>query len=77
LVDLILSYRTLTKLNSTYLEALPKQIDLHTKRLHTSYHQAVTATGRLSSSNPNLQNIPIRSELGARIRGAFIAAKIG
>ncbi|MDC9715618.1 MAG: DNA polymerase, partial [Gammaproteobacteria bacterium] len=61
LVDLILSYRTLTKLNSTYLEALPKQVDLNTKRLHTSYHQAVTATGRLSSSNPNLQNIPIRS----------------
>jgi len=73
LVDLILSYRTLTKLNSTYLEALPKQIDLKTGRLHTSYHQAVTATGRLSSSNPNLQNIPIRSEQGARIRGAFIA----
>jgi len=75
LVDLILSYRTLTKLNSTYLEALPKQIDLKTGRLHTSYHQAVTATGRLSSSNPNLQNIPIRSEQGARIRGAFIASK--
>ncbi|MBC8493275.1 MAG: DNA polymerase I [Candidatus Thioglobus sp.] len=75
LVDLILSYRTLTKLNSTYLEALPKQIDLNTQRLHTSYHQAVTATGRLSSSNPNLQNIPIRSEQGARIRGAFIASK--
>lgn len=75
LVDLILNYRTLTKLNSTYLEALPKQIDLNTQRLHTSYHQAVTATGRLSSSNPNLQNIPIRSEQGARIRGAFIASK--
>ncbi|CAC9521151.1 DNA polymerase I (EC 2.7.7.7) [uncultured Gammaproteobacteria bacterium] len=75
LVDLILSYRMLTKLNSTYLEALPKQIDLHTKRLHTSYHQAVTATGRLSSSNPNLQNIPIRSEQGARIRSAFIASE--
>jgi len=75
LVDLILSYRTLTKLNSTYLEALPKQIDLKTKRLHTSYHQAVTATGRLSSSNPNLQNIPIRTEQGARIRGAFVAGK--
>ncbi|CAC9589194.1 DNA polymerase I [Bathymodiolus heckerae thiotrophic gill symbiont] len=75
LVDLILSYRTLTKLNSTYLEALPKQIDTHTKRLHTSYHQAVTATGRLSSSNPNLQNIPIRSEQGARIRGSFIASE--
>lgn len=75
LVDLILSYRTLTKLNSTYLEALPKQIDFNTQRLHTSYHQAVTATGRLSSSNPNLQNIPIRSEQGARIRSAFIASE--
>ena len=74
LVDSILGYRMLTKLNSTYLEVLPKQVDLHTKRLHTSYHQAVTATGRLSSSNPNLQNIPIRSEQGARIRSAFIAS---
>ncbi len=74
LVDLILSYRTLAKLNSTYLEALPKQVNLTTKRLHTSYHQAVTATGRLSSANPNLQNIPIRTEQGARIRGAFIAS---
>ncbi|SFV89320.1 DNA polymerase I [hydrothermal vent metagenome] len=72
-VDLILNYRTLTKLNSTYLETLPKQVDLHTKRLHTSYHQALTATGRLSSSNPNLQNIPIKTDQGARIRGAFIA----
>ena len=75
LVDLIMSYRTLTKLNSTYLEALPKQINARTGRLHTSYHQAVTATGRLSSSQPNLQNIPIRSEQGARIRGAFIASE--
>jgi len=75
LVDLILSYRTLTKLNSTYLEALPKQIDVNTNRLHTSYHQAVTATGRLSSTSPNLQNIPIRSEEGSKIRGAFIADK--
>jgi len=75
LVDLILSYRTLTKLNSTYIEALPKQVNHKTNRLHTSYHQAVTATGRLSSSNPNLQNIPIRSDLGARIRGAFVADK--
>ncbi|KAA0446604.1 MAG: DNA polymerase I, partial [Candidatus Thioglobus sp.] len=73
LADLILNYRTLTKLNSTYLEALPKQIDLKSKRLHTSYHQALTATGRLSSSNPNLQNIPIRTKEGARIRSAFIA----
>ena len=73
LVDLILSYRTLTKLNSTYLEALPKQINRRTGRLHTSYHQAVTATGRLSSSKPNFQNIPIRTEQGAQIRSAFIA----
>ena len=75
LVDLIMSYRTLTKLNSTYLEALPKQINSRTGRLHTSYHQAVTATGRLSSSHPNLQNIPIRSEQGARIRSAFVASE--
>ena len=75
LVDLILSYRTLTKLNSTYLEALPKQINRRTGRLHTSYHQAVTATGRLSSSKPNFQNIPIRTERGAQIRSAFIANK--
>ena len=75
LVDLIMSYRTLTKLNSTYLEALPKQINARTGRLHTSYHQAVTATGRLSSSKPNLQNIPIRSEQGARIRSAFVASE--
>jgi DNA polymerase-1 len=75
LVDLIMSYRTLTKLNSTYLEALPKQINRKTGRLHTSYHQAVTATGRLSSSKPNFQNIPIRTERGAQIRSAFIANK--
>ncbi len=73
LVDLILAYRSLTKLNSTYLEALPKQINPNTGRLHSSYHQAVTATGRLSSSNPNLQNIPIRTPEGARVRSAFIA----
>jgi len=73
LVDLIMSYRTLTKLNSTYLETLPKQINRQTGRLHTSYHQAVTATGRLSSSKPNFQNIPIRTEEGARIRSAFVA----
>jgi len=73
LVDLIMSYRTLTKLNSTYLETLPKQINRETGRLHTSYHQAVTATGRLSSSKPNFQNIPIRTKEGARIRSAFVA----
>ena len=75
LVDLIMAYRTLTKLNSTYLEALPKQINRNTGRLHTSYHQAVTATGRLSSSKPNFQNIPIRTQRGAQIRSAFIANK--
>jgi len=75
LVDLIMSYRTLTKLNSTYLEALPKQINRQTGRLHTSYHQAVTATGRLSSSKPNFQNIPIRTEQGAQIRSAFVSSK--
>lgn len=73
LVDLIMSYRLLAKIDSTYLNTLPKQINHNTKRLHTSYHQAVTATGRLSSSNPNLQNIPIRSKEGASIRGSFIA----
>ena len=75
LVDLIMSYRTLTKLNSTYLEALPKQINKKTGRLHTSYHQAVTATGRLSSSKPNFQNIPIRTEQGAQIRSAFVSTE--
>ena len=75
LVDLIMSYRTLTKLNSTYLEALPKQINRQTGRLHTSYHQAITATGRLSSSKPNFQNIPIRTEQGAKIRSAFISGE--
>jgi DNA polymerase-1 len=75
LVDLIMSYRTLTKLNSTYLEALPKQINRQTGRLHTSYHQAVTATGRLSSSKPNFQNIPIRTEQGAQIRSAFVSGE--
>ncbi|NYT52599.1 MAG: DNA polymerase I [Candidatus Vesicomyosocius endoextente] len=74
-VDLILSYRTLVKLNSTYLEALPRKVDLNTHRLHTSYNQVVTATGRLSSSNPNLQNIPIFSEQGSYIRSAFITSK--
>jgi DNA polymerase-1 len=68
---LILDYRSLSKLKSTYTDKLPGQIDADTGRVHTSYHQAVAATGRLSSSDPNLQNIPIRTEEGRRIRQAF------
>ena len=70
---LILEHRGMSKLKSTYTDKLPQQVDATTGRVHTSYHQAVTATGRLSSSNPNLQNIPIRSAEGRRIRQAFIA----
>jgi DNA polymerase-1 len=70
----VLSYRTLSKLKGTYADALPKLVRKDTGRIHTSFNQAVTATGRLSSSNPNLQNIPIRSEEGRRIRRAFISA---
>jgi DNA polymerase I len=73
LPKLIRDYRELAKLRSTYTEKLPEQIDEHTGRVHTSYHQAVAATGRLSSTDPNLQNIPIRTPEGRRIRQAFIA----
>ncbi|MCW8917952.1 MAG: DNA polymerase I [Gammaproteobacteria bacterium] len=70
---LILDHRSLSKLKSTYTDKLPLMVSPHTGRVHTSYHQAVAATGRLSSSDPNLQNIPVRSEEGRRIRQAFIA----
>lgn len=73
IVPLILEYRGIKKLLSTYVEALPMLVNSATGRIHTSYNQAVTATGRLSSTNPNLQNIPVRDDLGKRIRQAFVA----
>ena len=72
IVDNILTYRGVKKLLSTYVEALPQLINPVTGRIHTSYNQAVTATGRLSSTNPNLQNIPVRDDMGRRIREAFV-----
>jgi DNA polymerase-1 len=74
IVPLILEYRELAKLTSTYVDALPKLVRADTHRIHTTYNQTVAATGRLSSSDPNLQNIPVRSELGREIRKAFVAA---
>lgn len=71
-VPLILEYRGIKKLLSTYVEALPQLVNPRTERIHTSFNQAVTATGRLSSTNPNLQNIPVREELGRQIRTAFV-----
>jgi DNA polymerase-1 len=72
IVQLILDYRSLTKLKSTYVDTLPQLISPRDRRIHTSYNQAVAATGRLSSNNPNLQNIPIRTERGREIRKAFV-----
>lgn len=74
LPKVLMQYRSMSKLKSTYTDRLPEQINPRTGRIHTSYHQAVAATGRLSSSDPNLQNIPIRTAEGRRIRQAFIAA---
>lgn len=73
LVPMVLEYRTLAKLKSTYVDALPASVNPETGRVHTSYNQTIAATGRLSSVNPNLQNIPIRTEVGRRVREAFVA----
>ncbi|MBO0702671.1 MAG: DNA polymerase I, partial [Candidatus Dormibacteraeota bacterium] len=77
IIDLILEHRSLSKLKGTYVDALPLLVDPRTGRLHTSWNQASTATGRLSSTNPNLMNIPLRTELGQRIRRAFKAEREG
>ena len=77
IVEIILKWRELTKLRSTYIETLPGAVDPRDRRIHTTFDQAVAATGRLSSNNPNLQNIPVRSELGGQVRRAFVARDIG
>jgi len=73
IIHKILDFRELTKLKSTYVDVLPTLVNPRDGRVHTSYNQAVAATGRLSSNNPNLQNIPIRTEKGREIRKAFVA----
>lgn len=73
-IDWVLEYRELSKLKSTYVDALPLQVNPHTGRVHTSYNQSGSVTGRIASSDPNLQNIPIRTEIGRKVRRAFVAA---
>lgn len=75
IIDLISDFREVAKLQNTYLDALPELINKETGRIHTSFNQTIAATGRLSSTDPNLQNIPIRTELGRKVRGAFVAEK--
>jgi len=73
LIPLVLEYRTLSKLKSTYVDSLPNEVNPDTGRVHTSFNQTIAATGRLSSVNPNLQNIPIRTDIGRRVRRSFVA----